>query len=170
MKRRAAIALLALGVAAVFSVAPPGAGAVEPDEMLADPVLEARAREISKGLRCLVCQNQSIDESNADLARDVRKIVRQRLTAGDSDDEVVGYIVARYGDWVLLKPPMKLKTYALWYGPVAFALLAIAGVWLFFARRRRAPGQAGPAPLSTEERRRLEGLLGEDEGGGKEGR
>ncbi len=95
--------------------------AVEPSEMLKDPVLEARARSISRELRCLVCQNQSIDESNADLAHDLRLIVRERLTAGDSDDQVKAYLVARYGDFVLLDPPFKAKTLLLWCGPGAAA-------------------------------------------------
>jgi len=93
--------------------------AVNPDEILADPVLEGRAREISKGLRCLVCQNQSIDDSDAGLAKDLRVLVRERLTAGDNDDQVVEFVVARYGDFVLLKPPFMASTLALWLGPNA---------------------------------------------------
>lgn len=96
--------------------------AARPDEMLSDPALEARARTISKELRCPVCQNQSIDDSDADLAHDLRVLVRQRLKAGDSDEQVKQYIVARYGDYVLLDPPLKVTTYALWFGP-AFILL-----------------------------------------------
>ena len=135
---------------------PSPAWAVNPDEMLADPVLEKRAREISKGLRCLVCQNQSIDDSDADLAKDLRIIVRQRLTAGDRDSAVVDYVVARYGDFVLLKPPFKGATLVLWLGPAViggFGLLAMAR----FLRRRRATPK--PPPLSAEEKRRLEALL-----------
>ncbi|MBT7941838.1 MAG: cytochrome c-type biogenesis protein CcmH, partial [Alphaproteobacteria bacterium] len=93
------------------------AHAVNPDEILSDPVLETRAREISKGLRCLVCQNQSIDDSDAGLAQDLRILVRERLVAGDSDDAVIDFVVARYGDFVLLKPPFMLSTLALWLGP-----------------------------------------------------
>ena len=95
------------------------ARALEPGEMLADPALEARARGISRELRCLVCQNQSIDDSNADLARDLRRVVRERLQAGDSDPAVIGYVTARYGDFVLLTPPFKAATWALWLGPPA---------------------------------------------------
>src|SRR5262249_49804138 len=100
------------------------ARAVEPSEMLKDPALEARARAISRDLRCLVCQNQSIDDSNADLAHDLRLIVRERLTAGDSDQQVKEYLVARYGDYVLLEPPLKAKTLVLWFAP---ALLLVLG-------------------------------------------
>ncbi len=134
------------------------AGAVQPDEMLPDPVLEARARDISADLRCLVCQNQSIDDSNADLARDLRVIVRQRLTAGDSDNQVVEYVVARYGDYVLLNPPMKGITYMLWYGPAG--LFLIAGLALFVAARRgRRRAESAPA-LSADEKKRVSELLG----------
>ena len=132
------------------------AGAVEPDEILDDPALETRAREISQNLRCLVCQNQSIDDSNADLARDLRVIVRQRLVAGDSNDEVFQYIVDRYGDYVLLTPPVRGATYALWFGPVV--ILAVAGGALLFAalRRRNRPAATG---LTTEEQARLSELI-----------
>lgn len=133
--------------------------AVNPDEILDDPVLEGRARDISSKLRCLVCQNQSIDDSNADLARDLRVIVRQRLVAGDSDEQVVQYIVDRYGDYVLLEPPVKGVTYALWYGPGI--LLLVAGGALLVAARRRS--RAAPAEgLSEDEKRRLAELLGDD--------
>ena len=106
---------LLLCILLVLSAAP--AAAVEPDEILADAALEARARDISKELRCLVCQNQSIDDSNAKLARDLRLLVRERITKGDSNRQVIAYIVARYGDFVLLKPPFKATTWALWLGP-----------------------------------------------------
>lgn len=136
------------------------AWAVLPDEMLDDPVLEARARALSQELRCLVCQNEPIDSSNADLARDLRILVRERLVAGDSDDEVKAYLVARYGDFVLFDPPMKPATYALWFGPALLVLIGAGGIVAYYARRRRSPA-AGPAPLSAEERRRLERLLAE---------
>jgi len=110
---------------------------VEPSEMLADPVLEGRARVISKQLRCLVCQNQSIDESEAELARDLRVIVRERLVAGDSDDEVIEFIVARYGDWVLLNPPFKVKTLALWLAPLG--IVGITGLMYLSFFRRQGP-------------------------------
>ncbi len=137
-----------------FSLALPAA-AVEPDEMLDDPVLERRARDISKNLRCLVCQNQSIDDSNADLARDLRILVRERLVAGDGDAAVIDFIVARYGDYVLLNPPFKGSTYVLWIGPgVIFAFGAVAVV--LFLRRRRSEA---PPPLTEEEARRVEALM-----------
>ena len=149
-------ALLAVLVLLAGFCAP--ALAVLPDEMLDDPALEARAREISRDLRCLVCQNQSIDDSNASLARDLRLLVRERLKAGDGDAEVVDYIVRRYGDYVLLKPPFKASTYVLWLGPAAILLAAGAGIAVHLrARRRTAPGDA---PLDEEERRRLDRLLG----------
>lgn len=134
--------------------------AVEPNEMLADPALEARARDISRGLRCLVCQNESIDESNADLARDLRVLVRERLVAGDSDGQVVQFIVDRYGDFVLLRPPLKPATYALWAAPVVMLALAAAAAAMYLRRHRRAP----PPPLTVEETARVEELLKADRG------
>jgi cytochrome c-type biogenesis protein CcmH len=133
------------------------ARAVQPDEMLGDPALEARARALGKELRCLVCQNQSIDDSDADLARDLRILLRQRLTAGDSDDQARKFLVDRYGDYVLLKPPFKTTTLALWLGPLAL-LLAGGGIAVAYARGRVG---AGPLPLSDEERRRADALLRE---------
>ncbi len=137
------------------------AGAVEPGKMLDDPVLESRARDISKILRCLVCQNQSIDDSNADLARDLRIIVRQRLVAGDSNGQVIQYMVDRYGDYVLLRPPVKVTTYALWFGPAVILLIAVAGLAVM-ARRRR--GKPGPKALSAREAARVRELLDGDPG------
>ena len=134
--------------------------AVQPDEMLADPALESRAREISKELRCVVCQNQSIDDSNAELARDLRVLVRQRLTAGDSDRQVIDYVVSRYGDFVLLRPPLRPDTYLLWFGPALVLLIGAAAVVLFL--RRRARGRQTPAEspaLTAEEEERLIRLL-----------
>jgi cytochrome c-type biogenesis protein CcmH len=128
--------------------------AVEPAERLADPALEARARVLSQGLRCLVCQNESIDESHAELAHDIRVLLRERLAAGDSDEAAMAYIVARYGDFVLLQPPVKSSTLLLWFGPPVLLLLGGAGV-LVALRRRRDP----PPPLSDEERQRLATLL-----------
>ena len=153
--------LLALVLAVSFWTTP--SLAVNPSEMLSDPALEARARELSKGLRCLVCQNQSIDESDADLARDLRVLVRERIKAGDSDDEVIAYVVSRYGDFVLLNPPMKLKTYALWFGP-GFILLAGIGAIALFYRRRAEPGAPGVSaePLSEDERKRLDAIIKDD--------
>lgn len=126
--------IAALVVALLLGGAARLAWAVEPSEMLEDPILEQRARAISKQLRCLVCQNQSIDESDADLARDLRIIVREQLVAGKSDEEVIGFVVARYGDWVLLSPPLKTSTLVLWLGPLGIAGLAGLMYWGFFRR------------------------------------
>jgi len=152
--------LAALVVLAAVLGALPG-HAVEPDEILKDPALEARARAIGKSLRCLVCQNQSIDDSNADLARDLRLLVRQRLSAGDSDNEVVDFVVSRYGDFVLLSPPLKPETILLWFGPALVLGGAGAGAWFYIRRQRRAAA-AAPGPLSDDERRRLEALVEDD--------
>lgn len=130
------------------------AHAVKPDEVLPDPALEARARALSLELRCLVCQNQSIDDSDAPLARDLRLLVRERLKAGDSDAAVRVFLVQRYGEFVLLKPPFKLETLLLWLGP--FAILILAGLGLIIARRRRMQDAlAAEAPLSDTERAEL---------------
>ena len=132
--------------------------AVEPSERLADPALEARARALSQELRCLVCQNQSIDESNADLAHDLRIRLRKRLLAGDTDRQVVDYVVARYGQFVLLDPPFEPATYLLWLTPPVLALGT--GVLLLIRARRRRPDRLLP-PLTEEERARAAPLLGE---------
>lgn len=131
------------------------AWAVNPDEMLADPALEARARMISEELRCLVCQNESIDDSDADLAHEIRVLVRERITAGDSDAEVVQYLVARYGEFVLLKPVLAPHTLVLWVA--APTILIIGGVVLFVLGRRRR-GTVTEAVLSTEEQQALDDL------------
>ncbi|WP_119460731.1 cytochrome c-type biogenesis protein [Rhodospirillaceae bacterium SYSU D60014] len=144
-------------LALLLGLAASTAGAVQPDEILDDPTLEARARTISQDIRCLVCQNQSIDDSDADLARDLRLIVRERLVAGDSDAEIKQFLVARYGDYVLLEPPVKPSTYVLWFGPAAILLVAAGGIGLFFHRRRAR--SAAPPPLTAEERQRLATLL-----------
>jgi len=144
---------------AVFMFASTG-HAVQPNEVLKDPALEARARELSKDIRCLVCQNQSIDDSNADLARDLRVLVRQRLTQGDSNDQVMDYLVKRYGDFVLLSPPMKASTYLLWYGPIGIFILGAFGLIMFFRGRRAAPVTRAAAALSEDEQKRIEALLG----------
>jgi cytochrome c-type biogenesis protein CcmH len=138
------------------------AWAVEPRERLADPALEARARTISAELRCLVCQNESIDESNADLAHDIRVLVRERLVAGDSNAQTIQALVDRYGSFVLLKPPVEPATYVLWYGLPALVVIGLAAtaIWL----RRRPTVLAEAAPLSAEENRRLNGLLRDNEG------
>jgi len=137
------------------------AAAVEPDEMLADPALEARARALSQVVRCVVCQNESIDSSSAGIAKDLRLLIRERLLAGDSDRQVLDFLVARYGDYVLLEPPVKPSTWLLWAAPPLVLLLGGAGL-LLALRRRRALAPA--APLDAEERRRLERLLADGEG------
>jgi cytochrome c-type biogenesis protein CcmH len=136
------------------SIAP--AFAVNPDEVLADPALEARARAISAKLRCMVCQNQSIDDSNAELARDLRLLVRERLKEGDTDEAVIAYVVSRYGEFVLLSPRFEAKTLVLWGMPVV--LLVLGAVTLVVAARRRGARPAG-TPLSDEEKQKLDKLL-----------
>jgi cytochrome c-type biogenesis protein CcmH len=131
--------------------------AVQPDEVLANPVLEHRARDISSGLRCLVCQNQSIDESDASLAKDLRVLVRERLVAGDSDDQVRDFLVQRYGEFVLLKPAFRAHTLLLWLTPAL--VLVLGGIGAYAALRRR-PQLA--AALDEDERKALEALLQQD--------
>lgn len=131
--------------------------AVNPDEVLSDPALEARARSITAQLRCLVCQNESIDDSNADLAHDLRVLVRRHLVAGEGDDAIISFVRQRYGDYVLLKPPMKPATYLLWFGPAL--LLISAGGASFWALHRRQRSVAPPAPLSESEQQKLTRLL-----------
>lgn len=137
--------------------------AVNPSEVLPDPAQETRAREISKGLRCVVCQNQSIDDSDATLARDLRLLVRERISAGDTDKQVLDYVVSRYGDFVLLKPPFKIGTLALWLGPLLIVVLALLGGFAFFRRQgtaqRRGAASAGAIELSDADRKRLDALL-----------
>jgi cytochrome c-type biogenesis protein CcmH len=140
-------------------LAPLAARAVQPDEIMTDPRLEARARALSAQLRCLVCQNESIDESHADLARDLRVLVRERLRAGDSDDKIRAYLVLRYGDFILLKPPFKLETWLLWGAP--FVIL-LAGGGIIFVARRRQKRLAQANNLSEAERATLEAMLGEE--------
>jgi cytochrome c-type biogenesis protein CcmH len=148
VRAAAAVMVLLIGVG--------GALAVQPDEQLKDPVAEARARALSAGLRCLVCQNESIDDSNAPLAKDLRLLVRERITAGDSDAQIHSFLVARYGEFVLLKPPFSARTAALYAAP--FVALALGGlvVWRLSRRRAQAVSVAG---LSPDEKARLERLL-----------
>jgi cytochrome c-type biogenesis protein CcmH/NrfF len=150
--RRLALAGLWLGLALLVSS---HVQAVTPDEMLKDPALEARARSLSEGLRCLVCQNQSIDASDADLARDLRILVRERLAAGDTDEQVMDYIVSRYGEFVLLKPRFDLRNALLWGAP--FLLLLGGAVFVYAASRRRQPVEA--AKLSKGEQDALDDVL-----------
>jgi cytochrome c-type biogenesis protein CcmH len=131
--------------------------AVNPDEVLKDPVLEERARNLSAQLRCMVCQNQSIDDSNAELARDLRVLVRERIVDGDSDAEVIDYVVSRYGEFVLLKPRLSSKTIALWSMPAALLLVGGASVYLMSRRRRATSAEKA---LTPEEQARLDELLG----------
>ena len=135
------------------------AQAVNPDEQLADPALEARALKVSKDLRCVVCQNQSIDDSDATLARDLRIILRERISAGDTDDQAVAYLVARYGSFVQLNPPMRLDTLALWFGPLAVLLLGGIGAAVYI--RGRSP--AGAGTLTAAEEAELAEVLKSDE-------
>jgi cytochrome c-type biogenesis protein CcmH len=151
MRRVALIGLL-------ISLAMPGAAsAVQPDEMLKDPVLESRARDLSRELRCMVCQNQSIDDSEAPLARDLRLLVRERLTKGDSDQQVLSFLVSRYGEFVLLRPPLEWHTLLLWGGPPVALLAGIIG--LFIMSRRRHKASAETDPLSSDEEKRLSTLV-----------
>ncbi len=142
-------------VLALMTAAAP-AFAVNPDEVLSDPALEARARTLSSELRCMVCQNQSIDDSNADLAKDLRLLVRERITDGDSDEQVLNYIVSRYGEFVLLKPRVSVRTLLLWGAPVLLILAGGASL-IVFARKRA--GKPTGSKLTVEEQARLAELL-----------
>ena len=146
--------LLLLAMLLLTTVA---ARAVEPAERLADPALESRARVIGSQLRCLVCQNESIDESGADLAHDIRMFVRERLTAGNTNAAVIQAVVDRYGAFVLLKPPVEPATYVLWYGPPALLAIGLMGTLVWLKRRQSAPAET--TPLSADETRRLDGLI-----------
>lgn len=149
------VVLLAMALAM-----PPSALAVNPDEMLSDPVLEARARDISAELRCVVCQNQSIDDSDADIARDLRVIVRERLVAGDTDAEIRSFLVDRYGEFVLLRPRFAAHTLLLWLGPLLVFLGGAIGIY-FLMRRKPLPAPPG-AGLTAEEAERLKALRQRD--------
>jgi cytochrome c-type biogenesis protein CcmH len=156
---------LAATMLALFAplASPPPALAVQPDEILADQALEARARGLSKELRCMVCQNQSIDDSDAPLARDLRVLVRERLQAGDSDRQVIDFLVARYGEFVLLKPRFSSHTALLWLGPIGILLIGVFAVVLAARRyRRRAGTPSGPSEpveLSPREAAQLAEIL-----------
>lgn len=151
--RKSAALLLSLFLS--LHMAP--AYAVNPDEILADPALEQRARTLSAGLRCMVCQNESIDDSNAELARDLRILVRDRLTAGDSDADVLNYVVDRYGEFVLLKPRLNTRTVLLWSFPAVLLLIGGVSLWLFSRRKGAAP--IIDAPLTKAEQERLGQIL-----------
>jgi cytochrome c-type biogenesis protein CcmH len=154
MKKR----LFRLVVLATLTLGPLLAHAVQPAEMLSDPKLEARARAISAGLRCLVCQNESIDESNAALAHDIRVLVRERLLAGDSDDQIRSFLVSRYGNFILLKPPFEPGTYLLWLTPL---LLLLAGGGAIYLNARRKPTNPS-TELTSAEKARLSALIPPD--------
>jgi cytochrome c-type biogenesis protein CcmH len=153
-------------LAALVLLTAPALAATNPDEMLKDPAQEARARALGQELRCLVCQNQSIDDSDADLARDLRRVVRERIVAGESDADILGFLKNRYGEFVLLRPPVQPSTYLLWFGPAAVLLLGGGLVVAFYrGRRREAGADAAPEQLSREERARLKRLLAAGGGG-----
>ena len=160
---RAAVRTALGGFIALWLALAAGSGvAFTPDEPLADAALEARARALHAELRCMVCQGQSIGDSDAALARDMRAIVRERIAAGESDDAVRGFLTDRYGDYVLLDPPVKPETYALWFGPAAVFVAGAAIAFALLRRARAGARGAGAAPLSAEERRRLDALLDDD--------
>jgi cytochrome c-type biogenesis protein CcmH len=149
------VAILAFAFAAVGAIA--AARAVQPDEMLADPALEARARALSADLRCMVCQNQSIDDSDAPLAHDIRVLVRERLTKGESNEAIKSFLVSRYGEFILLRPPLQMNTLLLWGG--APLILVVGATFLLVAIRRREKTILAPAPLTVAEERRVAALL-----------
>ncbi len=160
MRRFLAVSMILTAFAMAALVSGTLALAVEPDEMLDDPALEARARELSKVLRCVVCQNQSIDDSAADIARDMRLLVRERLVAGDTDSQTIDHMVARYGDYVLLRPPFQTNTLALWVGPPLMAVVVATLVLLFFRVYQREQGaRTGPEPLTPTDRAQLDALV-----------
>jgi cytochrome c-type biogenesis protein CcmH len=144
----------------IVLVASSAAWAVEPNEMLADPALEARARAISKELRCMVCQNESIDDSQAPLAHDLRMLVRERLTAGDSDAQIVNFLVSRYGEFVLLRPPLSWHTVVLWGTPPGLLLLGVIMIVVGERRRRAKPAAIAATRLSPTEEARVAEILG----------
>jgi cytochrome c-type biogenesis protein CcmH len=154
--------ILALVFALAVMVGSPAAYAVQPDEIMSDPAKEARARSLSRELRCMVCQNQSIDDSEAPLARDLRLLVRERIAAGDSDTQVIDFLVARYGEFVLLKPRLERHTLLLWLLPP----LALAGgglaLWMYSRRRTGSGTEAAAVTLTPDEEARLAALISED--------
>jgi cytochrome c-type biogenesis protein CcmH len=140
---------LRMALVCVMMLATPVA-AVEPSEMLTDPVLEARARDLSAGLRCLICRNQNIDDSNSELARDLRLVLRERLVAGDTNDEAVAYMVDRYGNYILLKPPFNPSTMLLWFGPGLMLVAALLGFRSLWSGQSKSPNR--PDDLSDDDR------------------
>ncbi len=152
---------LAAAFFVMLAAAPVAVFAADPSEMLKDPAQERRAENLGRTLRCLVCQSESIEDSNADLARDLRVIVREQITAGQSDDQVRDFLVARYGDYVLLKPPVKTTTLVLWGGPFLLLLVGLVAAARYYRRRGSATAETAPPPLSAEEKRKLDALLKE---------
>ncbi|MBK1670315.1 hypothetical protein CKO28_20015 [Rhodovibrio sodomensis] len=146
----------AFAIALAVALAAPAA-AVQPEEKLADPQKEQRAQELGEEIRCLVCQSESIANSNADLAKDLRVLIREKIQAGQSNQEIKDFLQSRYGDYVLLRPPVKPETYVLWYGPAAITALGALGVGVFFWRRNKRP--AAQQKLSADEQRRLNHIL-----------
>ena len=144
-------AMTILRAAFAFTLALASAHAVEPDEVLADPVLEARARAVTQELRCVVCQNQSVDDSDAPLARDIRVLVRERIAGGDSDAQARDFVVARYGDFVLLRPPLKPETLLLWLGPGLLLVGGLALAWVYVRRVGRTSAAVQPLTASEED-------------------
>jgi cytochrome c-type biogenesis protein CcmH len=152
--------LRSFALVAALVILPVAAPAVQPDEVLPDPALESRAREISDGLRCLVCRNENIDESNAGLARDMRLLVRERVMEGDSNEEVVDFIVDRYGEYVLLNPTVRGSNLILWLAGPAMFVLALGIGWVYLRSRQTSDADAAP-DLSQDEADRLKKILGE---------
>lgn len=161
MKLRHCLVAPGFALSAFLAFAPMPAFAVNPDEVLKNPVLEERARDLSAQLRCMVCQNQSIDDSNAELAKDLRVLVRERITAGDSDEQVVNYLVSRYGEFVLLKPRLSAQTIALWAMPAVLFVIGGFAVYRLLRRSRTTKGEE--QALTPDEQARLAELLRRDE-------
>lgn len=151
--------LLVIGFGLLLTEVTGPALAVEPDEVLDDPVLEVRARELSKMLRCLVCQNENIDSSHAPLAKDLRIVLRERLSAGDTDAEAIEFLVTRYGDFVLLMPPVQRNTLILWIAPALFMIFGITGAIIYMRNTKTVTREAD---LTAEDTRRLAELIAED--------
>ncbi len=161
--RLTALALAALMLALVLH-APGAVHAFSADEALDDPAQEARALTLHHELRCPVCQGQAISDSNAELARDLRRIVRERIAAGDSDGAVFDYLTDRYGDFILLRPRVKPTNYVLWFGPALVFAAGAGGLWIFIVRRRRRGAESAPPPLTEAERKQVESLSRDDLG------